>query len=152
MRPNIKFIPGLLVISALWITVFSILATIQGCATLAPGADPLVVRTEQVQSIAGPGIDFVLHFDNSDRGFWRTNAPPFHNFCEWLRTPIPYTNGATLPRAILMQVNVDDLKQAYKFSKTSGNSNALYTALGTLSAALTQATSWSNIVVTPVHP
>lgn len=152
MKPNIRPLAALITVLSCWLIIATTALIVPGCATLAPGADPLVVRTEQVQSIAGPGIDFVLHFDNADRGFWRTNAPPFHNFCEWLRTPIPYTNGTTLPRAILMQVNVDDLKQAYKFSKTSGNSNALYTALGTLSAALNQATSWSNIVVTPVHP
>lgn len=123
-----------------------------GCAALQPGADPLVVRTEQTLSVANATFDWILGFDNSNRAFWRTNAPAFHNFCEWLRTPMPYMGTATVPRCVELQLNVDDLKHVYQASKTTTSSNALYSALLTLQGAIGQTTSWSNIVITPVHP
>lgn len=128
--------------------VMCALGFVVGCATLAPGADPFVVRVEQSQTMADVTFDFVLHIDQADRGFWRTNAPAFHNFCSWLRTPVPYST-TNLPRVIALQVNVADLKGAYKTGRTAGNSNALYSAWAVLSAAVGQANSWSNIVVIP---
>lgn len=122
-----------------------------GCAILQPGSDPLVVRTEQTLTLANGTFDFVLHTENVNRSFWKTNAPAFANFCDWLRTPIPY-GGSNVARCVEMQLNVDDLKLAYKAAKTAGNSNALFSAWGTLNAAVSQAGSWSNIVVTPIHP
>lgn len=127
-----------------------------GCSTLNPNADPFVVRVEQAQTTAYATFDFVLHMDQANRGFWMTNAPAFHGFCEWLRTPMTYTSMGTpradVPRCVVMQLNVDDVKVAYKLAKTSGNSNALYLAFATLNAALGQAASWSNIVSSPTHP
>lgn len=93
----------------------------------------------------------VLRLDNANRSFWQTNAPGFHNFCEWLRTPMDYAAGK-VPRCIAIQLNVDDLKGAYKFSKTAGNSNALFTAWAMLNAAMIQTTSWSNIITSPIKP
>lgn len=122
-----------------------------GCATLNPGADPLVVRVEQVETSASATFDMVLRVDNAQRGFWITNAPAFHNFCEWLRTQTPYSTN-TVARCVAMQLNVDDLKLAYKSAKTTGNSNALYTAFGVLTAAVGQASAWETIVTTPTHP
>lgn len=122
-----------------------------GCASLTPGSDPLVVRAEQIQTGANATFDFVLHLDDNNRGLWRTNAPAFHNFCEWLRTPMQYKASQTVSRCVLMQLDVDDLKTDYKMNKSAANSNVLYTAIGTLSYALGQSASWSNIVVTPTH-
>lgn len=122
-----------------------------GCAHLTPGADPLVVRVEQTQSGAMGTFDLVLHEDQANRSFWATNAPAFHSFCEWLRTPQKY-NGSNVARCVAIQFNVDDLKLAYKAGKTTGNSNALYTAFTVLSAAVGQASSWQNIVTSPIHP
>lgn len=127
------------------------LALLLGCATLKPGADPFVVRVEQTQSVAMSTFDFVLHLDQSNRPFWRTNAPGFHNFCEWLRTPQPY-GGTNVPRCIAMQANLDDLKAAYKASKTAGSSNVLWNAWSVLNAAISQSGSWSNIITSPVYP
>lgn len=132
--------------SALWLAGWVI-----GCATLQPGADPFVVRVEQTQSAANATFDFILRIDNSDRGFWRTNAPSFHSMCEWLRTPQLYGSNA-LPRAVVMQLNVDDLRLAYKASRSTGSSNALYSAFAVLQTALSQSVSWSNIVVSPIRP
>lgn len=127
---------------------------IVGCATLNKGADPFVVRVEQTQTVANATFDFVLHVDQADRGFFRTNAPGFHAFCEWLRTPMTYagTVTSTVPRCVDMQLNVSDLKLAYKQSRTGGNSNALYSVWVVLNSAIGQASSWSNIVATTTHP
>lgn len=121
-----------------------------GCAVLKSGSDPLVVRTEQALTLANGTFDFVLHTEHVNRSFWQTNAPAFANFCDWLRTPVPY-GGSNVARCVEMQLNVDDLKLAYKASKTASNSNALFSAWSTLNAAVSQAGSWSNIVVTPIH-
>lgn len=127
------------------------LMLLSGCVALNPGADPLVVRTEQTLTSASASFDMVLRVDQADRGWWRTNAPAFHQFCEWMRTPTLYRGQTPVPRCVAMQLNVDDLKLAYKAAKTTGNSNALFTALGTLNAAVIQTTSWSNIVTAPIH-
>jgi aconitase B len=62
-------------------------------------------------STASATFDLLLRVDNTDRGFWRTNAPAFHQFCEWLRTPTPY-QAQTVPRCVALQLNVDDLRLA----------------------------------------
>ena len=121
-----------------------------GCASITPGADPLVVRTEQTESTAGSTFDMILTIDQADRGLWKSNAPAFHTFCEWLRTPQSYA-GTNYPRCVVMQLNVDDLKLAYKASKTAGSSNALVSAFTVLSTAISQSTSWSNIITAPTH-
>ncbi len=120
-----------------------------GCASLQPGADPFVVGVERTQNAAGSSLDFVLRLDQTDRGFWRTNAPAFHQFCEWLRVPTVYQSriGPTnVARAISIQLNVQDLKVAYKANRAAGNSNVLWSAWSILDTALSQAVSWSTIV------
>jgi hypothetical protein len=123
-----------------------------GCAHLQPGADPFVVTVERSETGARAGFDMILHVDQADRAFWRTNAPAFHEFCEWLRTPLTYV-GTTdpLPRCVVMQLEVQDLKEAYKKARTESNSNLLYMALATLNTAGSQANSWSNIVTLATH-
>jgi predicted TIM-barrel fold metal-dependent hydrolase len=128
-----------------------LLALLVSCATLNPGADPFVVRVEQTQTGASATFDFLLHLNHANRSFWKTNAPEFHAFAEWLRTPQPYGTN-TFARCVVIQLNVDDLKLEYKSAKTAGNSNALYTALAMLKAAVAQCNSWSNIVTSPTHP
>ena len=122
-----------------------LLALFISCATLNPGADPFVVRVEQAQTGASATFDFLLHLDHANRSFWKTNAPEFHKFAEWLRTPQPYGTN-TFARAVVIQLNLSDLKLEYKAAKTAGNSNALYTALAVLKAAMAQCNSWSNIL------
>jgi len=128
------------------------LLLILGCATLDPGANAFIVRVEQGQSIAQPTFDLVLNLDNDARAFWRTNAPAFHAFCEWLRAPVIYSNSP-LQRVIAIQANVQDLKMAYKVSRDAGHSNALFNTWIVLDAAIGQAGSWSQIVTNKaVHP
>lgn len=133
-----------------FVLLLPVVALLDGCATLDPNADPLVVRTEQIQRGADATFDFVLHVDNADRGFWRTNAPAFHTFCEGLRTMVPYGTG-TIQRVLAAELNVQQLKVRYKTNRDSGNSNALFQASSALSTLVVQANSWSNIVTLPVH-
>ncbi len=61
--------------------------------------------------------------------------------------------GSTnLPRVVVMQLNLDDLKTAYKNSKNTGTSNALWSAFSIFSTALSQAASWQAIITTTTHP
>ena len=55
------------------------------------------------------------------------------------------------PRFVVMQLNVDDLKTAYKNEKSAGNSNKLFLSLSVLKDALNQANSWSNVITAPIH-
>lgn len=119
---------------------------LNGCATLDPNADPFVVRTEQLQKQADATVDFVLGVDNADRGFWRTNAPAFHNFCEYLRTPIPVSPTHNSPRVLAIEANVQQLKVQYKANRSAGNSNLLFQVSSELAVLVSQAGSWSNIV------
>ena len=122
-----------------------------GCiAPLKPGADPLVVRTEQSLKVSDATFNFVLHVEDSNHAFWKQNVPGFVNFCEWLRTPTPY-EASTLPRCNALLLTVNDLKNKYKSAKTEANSNALYTIVLTLDATASQATAWSNIIVLPIY-
>lgn len=132
----------------LWFAVAGIVV-ITGCARLKPGADPLIVRVEQFETVATSTFRLVLSTDQLDRGFWRTNAPAFHEFCETLRKPVLYTN--TVPPALLPQYRVallslDDVKNTYSAARTEGNSNALFTTLITLQALQNQAGFWLNTV------
>lgn len=118
-----------------------------GCKTVSPGSDPVVVHAEQVETSASAAFDFVVNIDNSDRGFWRTNAPAFHNFAEWLRTPVPIPSNPNEPRGLGMIKQVDEAKLAYEADRAQ--TNALSRAVLDLQAALDQASAWSTIIKTP---
>lgn len=117
-----------------------------GCARLQPGADPIVVRTEQLLTTAQSTFLFTLQVDNKDRGFWRSKAPGFHQYCETLRRPTPYPATSTnlYPQYRVWLLSTDDVKLAYKAGRTS--SNALFAAYSTLGALLEQANAWNMII------
>jgi hypothetical protein len=131
------------------IGMWAVLALFVGCASLQPGADPLVVRAQQLETTASASFDLVVSVDNADRGFWRTNAPAFHNFAEWLRTPVPTPSNPNEPRGLGMILLVDADVLAYQANKSM--SNDLEVAISDLSLAATQAQSWSAIVTTTAH-
>lgn len=122
-----------------------------GCAAIKPGEDALVVNVERAQTVAAPTFDLLLGADNSNRSFWQTKAPAFHTFAEWLRerqiAPLPTGGTTNVQRAIALQLNLDNVKLAYKSSQVS--SNALVTAAATLQSALDQANAWLVIVTNP---
>jgi hypothetical protein len=120
---------------------------IQGCGTTPDsGSDPLTIKVEQVETSATATFDLVVHVDNSDRGFWRTNAPAFHNFCEWLRAPMAVDQTNILPRGLAMVKQLDNVKVAYKSGLAT--SNTLVTILLTTQSTLDQAAAWSTITAT----
>lgn len=134
---------------------FLLLVTLgAGCRPLDPGADPWVVNIERAQQVAEPAFDLVLDLDQADRGFWRTNAPAFHAFCETLRVPVVWrTDGReSLPRYIAAQLQVSRLKQDYKATKSAASSNALAAAQLALQQLVSQTQAWATIITnTPTH-
>ena len=115
-----------------------------GCAQLQPGANPLVVRVEQTAEAAQSTFQLALKLDNADRGFWRTNAPAFHNYCEWLRVPTVYQETNTLPRYRVLLLSLDDVKQDYKTGWAT--SNMLHTALVTFKSVTDQTSYWLGVI------
>ena len=127
--------------------LFSLIAAIGlgiGCAAIQPGNDPLVVRTEQTLATGKSVFDATLGIDNANRPFFKTNAPAFHIFCEWLREPqaVPELS-TTLPRASAFLYSLDSVKRDYKASRS--NSNALYSALVTFESVSAQTAAWLTI-------
>jgi hypothetical protein len=124
-------------------------AILCGCSTLNPGADPIVVNAERVETVAASAFDTVVNLDNSNRSFWATNAPAFHKFAEWLRTPVTIESTNALRRGLAMVKLVDDAKVIYK--SNSSQSNILIQAVADLQIAISQAQAWQTIVQTPTH-
>lgn len=125
----------------IFLTLAFVATLFVGCATLDPGADPVIVRAEQVQSATRSTIDLVLNEDDSNRGLYAATLPAFHEFCSWLRTPVPWST-TNLPRAIVMQLNLQNAKEAYRKNR---NTNAFELILSLNETVLSQANSWSNV-------
>ena len=114
-----------------------------GCASLDPNARAVVVRAEQSIAVANSTMNAVVHIDNANRKFFETNAPGFHQFCEWLRAPViipPLTNDT--PRGIALVKSADAVKNAYKKSNAPGDYADLVSALAAIEAATAQAQGW----------
>lgn len=137
---------GLIFCAGTWIIVAMFVFV--GCVALQPGADPLVVRVEQGETLAKSSFDFVVNVDESNRGFWMTNAPALHNFAEWLRAPVTLNGNTNEPRGIAMILTVDAAKLSYQADKSSFNSNILMTVFGVLTQAQQQASAWQIIATT----
>jgi hypothetical protein len=120
-----------------------------GCSTVASGSDPMVVNAERLETVSVSAFNTAVELDNSNRDFWMTNAPAFHSFCEWIRTPITIESTNTLPRGLAMIKMVDDAKVIYR--SNSSHSNILIQVVADLQAALNQAQSWVVIVQSPTH-
>jgi len=120
-----------------------------GCASIQNGQDVLVVRAEQLETVAVSAFDTVVVLDNSNRQFWQTNAPAFHQFAEWLRTPITIESTNTMRRGLAMVKLVDDAKLIYE--SNSSQSNLLTQAVSDLQIAVQQAQSWQIIIQSPTH-
>lgn len=114
-----------------------------GCANIQPGEDPLVVRCEQTEATAKASFDMVLNIDHADRGFWKTNAPAFHSFCEWLRQPQVVNQTNELPRASAMIWSLNNVKVNYQIGRQT--SNDVVTALLTLQGAVNEAQAWVTV-------
>jgi hypothetical protein len=142
----------LLFVSA--ISALCFVGFIVGCASIAPGNDPIVVNAERAQQYAESTFDLVLTIDNSNRPLWESKAPAFHDFCEWLRQPqqafLADGTATNVQRDIAMQLNLDKVKLDYKASKVS--SNAVLEAVATLESAERQASSWLSVITNAPAP
>lgn len=131
------------------LVLFSLLL-VGGCATILPGNDPLVVETERVLTIGQGTFELVTTIDDANRSFWKTNAPPFHEFVEWLRTKITLNETNIVRRGPGMLQSLNNVKIEYKQHKAS--SNAVYTVLATVQSALNEAQTWLATVNTNTIP
>ena len=116
-----------------------------GCAPLQPGADPLVVNVERAETVGKSTFDLILNVDHSNRPYFATNAPAFHDFCQWLRQPQTIEGTNTQPRAVALLLSLDDVKLDYIHARTS--SNELYEVFTTFSAVLNQAQAWQTVIL-----
>ena len=124
------------------------LLCITACAHIQPGNDPLVVRAEQAETSGKATFDLVLNLDSSNRAMWATNAPAFHTFCEWLRTPVMVDVTNSLPRASALLWNLDEAKVAY--ASSGGSTNVLGAAIGAVEGVVSQAGSWATVVTNTI--
>jgi len=135
--PITKITPLLALTAASGLYVFT------ACAPLQPGADPIVVRAEQSETVAKGTFDAILKLDNSNRPYFRTNAPGLHKLCEWLRQPQMVEGTNKLPRATALLVSLDDVKLAYKAGRAT--TNELFTVLFPVESAVGQAQNWLTV-------
>jgi len=136
MRTKTKFILAFALCVGLFI----------GCAHLDKGADPLIVRAEQIETVADSAFDSVVKLDSANRQFWLTNAPAFHSFAEWLRTPVPVGTN-TVRRGIAMVQQLNYAKLDYR--QNHSQSNLLISLTMDLQNALSQAQAWTVIISNP---
>lgn len=115
-----------------------------GCASVAPGNDPLVVNVERTETVAKATFEALLTVDHADRAFWRAEAPAFHAFCEALRTPQAYQVTNTVPKWAALLLDLNDTKHDYIAARTS--SNTLAAALSAVQSTLNRAAAWYQIV------
>jgi hypothetical protein len=123
------------------------LGVLSGCAGLQPGSDPIVVNAERLETTAAGAFKFVKEVDNANREFYKTNAPAFHQFVEYLRTPIRMDGTNIIRRDVDMILAVNSAKQTY--IQNIGQSNLLKAAVNVLQASVIQAQSWQSIIQTP---
>lgn len=129
-------LPLLLVISLAW----------AGCAVLQKGADPIVVEAERVLTVGQGTLTLANNVDNANRSYWKTNAPMFHAFVEWLREPINLGGTNLIRRGPGFMYSLDYVKHAYLDGKAT--SNSVWTAIAAASAAVAQAQNWLSTVNT----
>jgi len=118
-----------------------------GCQ-VSPGSDPLVVRVEQAETGAYSTFDTFLKVDDiamQNAAVSNSWAGGPHAFAQYLRKPI--LNGTnTVPFGIATILSLDQIKSAYEAGTST--SNALVTALDTLSTTVAQASQYTSLVAT----
>lgn len=108
--------------------------SVVGCAALAPGADPVVVRAEQSIQIAFSTFDTFLKLEHDNSAKVKDKAPEVHQFAEWLREK----DASGTSQGIAMIRSADNFKNAYKSNRTAENKANLITILATLESAVSE--------------
>lgn len=107
------------------------LALITGCATLQPGADPLVVRSQQTEKVAFDTFDTFLKLEHRYADKVKKTVPEVSKFADWLREPV-----GDSPRGIAMVKSLGKVRKAYAAAKTPDNKAKLGSAVDALAAVL----------------
>ncbi len=120
------------------------LGLLAACAKLQPGADPLVVRTEQMEAEAYNSFDTFLRLDDiANINPVVSNAwQPAHVFAQYLRKPIQ-SGTNTVPFGIATVLSLDNVKLAYVAGTSS--SNSLVTAIGVVQAIVSQVGQYQSL-------
>ncbi len=100
--------------------------SLTSCATVQPGADPVVVNAERTTALAVDTFDTFLQFEYTNRAGVAAVAPAAHDYAEVIRR-----NG----QAWLQ--NARALTRAYKLNRTPENKASLQTAIAVLQSAIT---------------
>jgi|GEM_PF-1089057 len=114
--------------------------TFTGCAPLQKGADPLIVRAEQSETVANATFDSAVRIDYAGGSLLAAKVPPFHAFCEWLRQPVvisPFTNA--FPRGLAIVRSLDAVKNNYEQNKGTNEYAVLISSLAAVESATVQA-------------
>lgn len=106
-----------------YLQAFILICFFSGCATLQPGADPLIVRVEQTQSVALTTLDGFLKFDLSTPGLPNS----VHILADKVR--------ATAPHALTL---LDNARKTYESTKSQEAKTQLATALSVIEALLSE--------------
>jgi hypothetical protein len=121
---------------------------VASCSTVQKGSDPLVVRTEQLETTAYDTFDTFLKVDdiamanNTVAPTWTTSA---HPFAVYLRQPIQ-SGTNKVPFGIATILSLDQIKLAYKVG--TATSNNLVTAINTLTATISQVSQYTSLIST----
>lgn len=113
------------------LTVASGTLALQGCATLVPNADPVVVNAERTTALAKDTFDTLLHVEFDNRAALGQVSPEIHRYAEVVRR-----NGTNW----LQSARV--LTQSYKLNRTPENKASLQTAIAVLQTAMTESNKY----------
>lgn len=123
------------------ILCLSLLVAVISCAHLQPGADPLIVRCEQVETNAALTINLVMTVEKAAQPYFKSNLPTFDAWAEAMRQPVNI-QGTNWPKGLAVIVSLDMVKRDYKASRAT--SNALYEAIATVEGIANAASYWLN--------
>lgn len=105
-----------------------------GCASLQPGADPLVVRCQQAEATAFATFDTFVHLVADHEAKVKATVPAAFAFAEWLRAKQP--DG--LPRGLSLVESLGTVRRAYAANRTPAGKASLLSALASLQAAVAE--------------
>ena len=117
-------------------TLFLLILTawchLTGCASLKPGADPLVVRCEQAEQVAFSTFNAFVHLVADHEAKVKATVPAAFTFAEWLRAK---TADGT-PRGLAMVTSLGNVRRAYAANRSPENKATVLGALAAVQAAI----------------
>lgn len=118
-----------------------------GCASILPGHDAVVVRAEQTISISTDAFDTFLKSEDQTHVTFCSVSPEgcraAHSFAEFLKAKVPdhdpLGNPTEVRRAKQYLNSAIHLTEVYKENRTAENKRNLQTILATITAAVAEA-------------